>query len=277
MAHPSDLDIWPVPFDSRGELDWADPTTSRRLLREHLDSRHDSASRRPALIARHLRRLNRLLPNPPARILDAACGPGLYAVPLAEHGFTVTGFDVGPAVVAHARQHAQMRGVGDACRFDVLDLTAIELEPDHDAVILIYHVLEAFPRDRQPEVLRRLRSGLVRGGRLIVEMRLHADHPDGRLSSWEVVEWSLLADRRHLLLSDSVYDATARTYVLRETAVFDDGTTAIQQTTSELTPLQRIPALFKRGGFTVQKVYEGWTTHAADAHSATALVVAIAS
>src|SRR5258708_15636645 len=73
----------PRPFDPAAELDWGDTVFSRRLLREHLDQDHDSASRRIVEVERHVGRLRRLLPEAPARVLDAACGPGLYAVRLA--------------------------------------------------------------------------------------------------------------------------------------------------------------------------------------------------
>jgi 2-polyprenyl-3-methyl-5-hydroxy-6-metoxy-1,4-benzoquinol methylase len=274
MPHPSRLELWPRPFDPEGELDWGDPDISRRLLREHLDPRHDSASRRPQLIERHVARLCRLLPPAPARVLDAACGPGLYAVPLAERGYDVTGVDIGPAVIRHAKGLARRRRVAPRCHFATGDLREADLGDGYDAVMLIYHVLEAFPRREQARLLRRLHDAVVPGGRVIVEMRTGSDHPDGRLSSWDVAEWSLLADRRHLLLSDSTYDAHTMTFVLRETAVFDDGSTAFQQTTSQLTPLERIPALFERAGLRIRAVYDGWTPHRAVPGVRSVLVVA---
>ena len=94
---------WPVPFDAGAELDWGRPEYARRLLREHLDQTHDGASRRRSVIAGQVRRLRRLLPPAPARILDAGCGPGLYAVPLAALGHEVTGIDVSAPALRHAR------------------------------------------------------------------------------------------------------------------------------------------------------------------------------
>jgi len=68
---PSSIPPWPVPFDAVAELDWGRPEYARRLLREHLDQSHDGASRRKSVIAAEIRHLRRLLPEPPARILDA--------------------------------------------------------------------------------------------------------------------------------------------------------------------------------------------------------------
>jgi SAM-dependent methyltransferase len=270
---PSQLESWPRPFDPRVELDWGDPVISRRLLREHLDQSHDGASRRGTVIDAHVRRLARLLPRPPARILDAASGPGLYAIRLAAAGHSVVAVDIGPAVVRHARTLARSRGVGSRMEVRRADLRTFTDTERYDAVLLIYHVLEGFPRRSQPAVLRRLAAVLAPRAPLIVEMRLRPDQPDGRISSWDVVPASLLSDRRHLLLVETVHDRAGRHYVLRETAVFDDGSVAIQQTSSALSSLDRIPALFARAGLRVDAIYDGWSRFTASSLSDTALVV----
>jgi SAM-dependent methyltransferase len=271
---PSQLEAWPRPFDPDAELNWGDPVVSRRLLREHLDQSHDGASRRLAVVRAQVRRLLRLLPAPPAHVLDAACGPGLYSVRLAQAGYRVTAVDIGPAVIGYARRLARQERVTDLFTARVDDLRGLDDPARYDAAVLIYHVLEGFPRREQPAVLRRLGSCLREGAPLIVEMRLRPDQPDGRISSWDVVEGSLLSDRRHLLLVETVHDRTRNTYVLRETAVFDDGSTAVQQTSSAFTPLDAIPALFARAGLAVAAIHDGWTRFRATAMSETVLVVA---
>ncbi len=271
---PSRLDAWPRAFDGDVELDWGDPVISRRLLREHLDQTHDGASRRLRLVNEHVRRLKRLLPPAPAEVLDAACGPGLYAVRLAAAGYHVTALDVGPAVVAHARRLAREHAVSDDLTARLADLRHLDDVQTYDAALLIYHVLEAFPRRQQVDVLRRLGRSLRSGAPLIVEMRLRPDQLEGRISSWEVVDTSLLSERRHLLLVETVHDRAANTYVLRETAVFDDGTTAVQQTSSAFTRFDAIPSLFDRAGLQVDAVYDGWSRFRASALSETVLVVA---
>jgi len=275
---PGDIPDWPQPFDPAAELDWADPVYSRRLLREHLDQAHDGASRRLSAVEAHVARLRRLLPPPPARLLDAACGPGLYAIRLARLGYSVLGVDVGPAVLREARAAARDAGVATSTRFVRADLRrplpASVLSPPADAAILVYYVLEGFPRAVQPRALRHLAAALRPGGRLLAELRIRPEHPRGRLASWERVPRSLLADRPHLLLCDSSWDDRAGVYVLREVAVLDGGGIAVQQTTSAVTSLDRLPALFARGGLRVRAVHDGWTRFRATALSDSALVVA---
>jgi len=135
----------------------------------------------------------------------------------------------------------------------------MELPPGRfDAALLVYFVLESFPRAEQPAVLARIAAALTPGGILVVEMRLRPPQPPGRLDWWDVVPNSLLSDRRHLLLGDSVYDPRRHTYVLRDVAVFDDGTVSVRQTSGWLCPFGSIPRLFKRAGFSALAIYDGW-------------------
>ena len=273
-VRPSTLDEWPVPFDPRWELDWGRPDYGRRLLREHLDQAHDGASRRLRIVEHHVRRLRRLLPRPPATVLDAGCGPGLYAVRLAQAGYDVTGVDVNAAAVRHAR-HNVPAAVRGRLRFQRDELTSLPVAAaPFDAALLIYYVLEAFPARTQPRVLRRIAASMRAGATLIVEMRLRPDQLPGRISWWEVVSQSLFGERRHLLIGDSTYDHRRNTFVLREIAVFDDGTTLAQQTSAWLCPFEHITSLFRRGGFAVHAMFDGWTAETGTALSETLLVVA---
>src|SRR6202043_690656 len=124
---PTSIPPWPVPFDPTVELDWGRPEYARRLLREHLDQPQAGASRRRSVIAGQVRRLRRLLPAAPARILDAGCGPGLYAVPLAALGHDVTGIDVSTAALRHARGLARDAHLLGRARFVAGDLREVPL------------------------------------------------------------------------------------------------------------------------------------------------------
>lgn len=261
-----------IPFDVNAELNWGDPAISRRLLAEHIDQSHDSASRRESVIDQHVRRLQRLLPSSPCTVLDAACGPGLYAVRLSAAGYHVTGLDIGDAVIRHARKLARHLQLNITfVHGDIRDCPAL---PSFDCAVLIYHVLESFPRREQSKVLRYLTTVVKAGGRLIVEARTRPEQSPGRITSWDIVPNSLLSDKRHLLLTDTTYDERRHTYVLRETAVFDDGALAIQQTSSRLLPLPDVAGLFSRSGWHVRRVYDGWSHVPASDSSPTLLIVA---
>ena len=107
-----------------------------------------------------MKRLAALLPGPPARVIDAGCGPGLYAVDLAALGYDVLGVDVDGAVLSHARKLAAARPVRGRARFRRADLRELRPPPESfDAALLIYYVLENFPRRDQA---RDLNSAAIR-------------------------------------------------------------------------------------------------------------------
>lgn len=55
--------------------------------------------------------LRRLLPPPPARVLDAGAGTGFLSLLLARQGYRVTALDLAPAMLAQLSAKAQWRGL----------------------------------------------------------------------------------------------------------------------------------------------------------------------
>lgn len=100
------------------------------------------------------------------RVLDAACGPGLYAAELIRRGAEVVGFDQSPRMVEIARERASE---GD---FRVHDLTdPLSWLPD-DSVDLVLFALAIEYVDDRVAALRELRRVLRPGGALVFS-RLH--------------------------------------------------------------------------------------------------------
>jgi ubiquinone/menaquinone biosynthesis C-methylase UbiE len=115
---------------------------------------------RPSLeYVRSLELLDRLLPRPPAWLLDVGGGPGTYAAPLASRGYRVHLVDPVPLHVEQARQAA---GTGPAAAFSAALGDAWKLaEPDQsqDAVLLfgpLYHLTEAAHRRQALTEARRV-------------------------------------------------------------------------------------------------------------------------
>jgi SAM-dependent methyltransferase len=112
---------------------------------------------------RSLELLARLLPPPPARVLDVGGGPGTYAAPLARAGYQVHLLDLIPLHVEQAREAAT---ADPAAGFSAELGNALDLPQEtgsQDAVVLfgpLYHLTEAEDRLRAlAEALRVLRPG----------------------------------------------------------------------------------------------------------------------
>ena len=169
------------------------------MLREHLSQAHDGASRRTELIERHLAFIERVaLPSRASRVLDLGCGPGLYALLLAEHGYDLTGIDFSPASIAYAREQAEARSL--SCRFEQGDFRRVEFGNGYDLVMLLYGELNLFERDEAVELLRRCVTSLSPGGKLLLEVHSYdAVRRRGEAAPrWSVVQSGLFSDAPHL-------------------------------------------------------------------------------
>jgi SAM-dependent methyltransferase len=104
--------------------------------------------------------------------IDLACGRGLAGVWLAARGLTVHGVDGSPVAVRFARQLAERNGVGDRCRFDVLDLD-IGLPHGPPADVIVCHLFRDARLDKA--VIERLAPG----GLLAIAVLSEVEHGPG--------------------------------------------------------------------------------------------------
>ena len=100
------------------------------------------------------------------RVLDAACGPGLYAEELIRRGAEVVGFDQSPRMVELCRERV---GQGDFRVHDLAD--PISWLPDSSVDLVLFALAIEYVDDRVA-ALRELRRVLRPGGALVFS-RLH--------------------------------------------------------------------------------------------------------
>lgn len=110
------------------------------------------------------RRIARLVSvmHPTGRVLEIACGTGLWTEALAQAADTVTAIDTSPEVVALARERVS----SDAVRFEVADVFAWTTADRFDAIFFsawLSHV----PMSRFEQFWERLRPLLAPGGRVL--------------------------------------------------------------------------------------------------------------
>jgi len=220
----------PPLWQGGGNLPWNDSAFSARMLREHLDESHGAASRQAAERAAQLDWLwAQLRLAPGHHILDLTCGPGLYAVPLAQRGCFVTGVDFSPASIAHARRLAAQEGVDERAAFVEADVRDYEPEPAaYDAALFLYGQLAVFPREQAAALLAKAARALRPGGRLVVELLDEARVDKKDSSWWYTDDKGLWGERPFLHLGERRWDAAERASIERflilhlETGVLDE-------------------------------------------------------
>ncbi|WP_433783009.1 class I SAM-dependent methyltransferase [Actinomycetospora sp. CA-101289] len=102
-------------------------------------------------------------------VLDVGCGPGTVTAYLAERGVDVSGVDLSPRMVEHARR------LHPGCDFAVASATELELADASLGGVLGWWSLFNLPRDVLPQVLASFARALVPGGQLIVGMHVGDD------------------------------------------------------------------------------------------------------
>jgi SAM-dependent methyltransferase len=103
------------------------------------------------------------------RVLDLACGPGVYVVPLAESGAEVTGVDLSKPMLDRAGSACERAGVeARLIHADMLDYT------DPGAFDLVVNMYTSFGYFTDPgdnlTVLRNAFTSLAPGGKLLIDL-----------------------------------------------------------------------------------------------------------
>lgn len=205
---PLDEELWIGKY----KIPWDDPDFSRRMLAVHLSQTDDLASRTIKKIEDHITWISRhLLRKKHARVLDLACGPGLYSHRLAELGHECHGIDFSPASIEHATSHSP--STTGSCHFTLGDLRAAEFGKEYDTALMIYGEFNAFPRHEALAILKKVHAALRPGGKLLIEA--HTGDEIERIgkapNSWYKTPAGLFSDHPHICLIETSWHEEERT------------------------------------------------------------------
>jgi SAM-dependent methyltransferase len=222
--------IPPAPWAEGDNIPWNSPEFSGRMLAEHLSQTHDLASRRLETIDRHVAWIHgSVLGGIPSRVLDLACGPGLYTSRLARLGHECEGIDFAPAAVEHARRDAEENGL--ACFYRLEDLREAALGTGFGLVMMLYGQFNVFRRSEAASILDRAREALVPGGLLLLEPQREETVAEGGMEadSWKSHGGGgLFSERPHLLLTENFWHPDSRS-ATRRFFVIDAETGAVER------------------------------------------------
>jgi len=206
----------PAPWEEGDNIPWHDPAFSARMLKEHLSQDHDHASRRFSTIDQHVSWIhNQVLGGVPTRILDLACGPGLYTSRLARLGHECVGIDYSPASIAYARQNAIADNL--RCTYVQDDIRAAEYGSEWGLIMLLFGEFNVFSRLDARAIVRKASQALACDGTLLMEPHTFTAVQALGLkgSSWYSSRSGLFSDKPHLCLTENVWDDTSHTATVR--------------------------------------------------------------
>jgi SAM-dependent methyltransferase len=206
----------PVPWAEGDNIPWNDPDFSERMLKEHLCQDHHAASRRFGKIQKQVNWIHhRLLSGHPNRILDLACGPGLYTSRLSGMGHECVGIDYSPASIAYAIDQARRESL--RCSYLQQDIRTAEYGPGFGLVMLIYGEFNVFRPVDARKILRKAHSALDNNGLILLEPHTFAAIKEsrGQGNSWYSSEGGLFSSKPYLCLEERSWDSASRTTAVR--------------------------------------------------------------
>ena len=207
----------PAPWSEGDNIPWDDPGFSERMLAEHLSQEHDLASRRSEGIDRHVEWIfSEVLGSRPGRMLDLACGPGLYTVRLARLGCECVGIDFSPASIRHAREMVAAEA-HLTCIFHQADVREARFGEGFDLAMMVYGQFNVFPRTQARQILERAHAALKPGGSLLLEIQTREQIRQGGESpaNWYSAQSGLFSGEPHLVLQENFWHADARASTTR--------------------------------------------------------------
>jgi SAM-dependent methyltransferase len=143
-----------------------------------------------------------LLPRPPARILDVACGQGRHTIRLARSGFRVMGVDTSASFLAAARA-AAAESPTDA-EFVHLDMRALDFDQEFDVALSLCTAWGYFDDGTNQRVLDRIAKSLRPDGLLVLDLI----HRDWLMYMYERKDWVEL-ENGTFAVADRQFDPVA--------------------------------------------------------------------
>jgi SAM-dependent methyltransferase len=260
------LDIFKKPitvgplWDGQYKIPWDEPDFSRRMLAMHLSQDHDLASRRLEAIESQIDWIQgTLLDKEPSRVLDLACGPGLYSHRLAALGHTCHGLDFSPASIDYADQHNEFP---DRCSFALGDLRTATFGDGFDAALMIYGEFNAFPRQEALAILKKAFKTLNPGGRLLIEAHTpeQIKRTGKTAASWYKEDSGLFSDKPHIVLMENNWheaEHTSEAFFYVIDAASTDVT--LYRNTLQGYSLDEYLMLLTEAGFSQAETLPAWT------------------
>jgi 2-polyprenyl-3-methyl-5-hydroxy-6-metoxy-1,4-benzoquinol methylase len=140
----------------------------------------------------------RLRTAPPARVVDVACGAGIFCLELARRypDAEIEGIDLDEASIDMARANAREAGLEERVRFHVRDAADPQLGGPYDLIAIndaLHHVA------RPVDALRALRALLAPGGTLVVVENRTREHFHAPLPEGDFERFSYLVSVLHCL------------------------------------------------------------------------------
>lgn len=207
----------------------------------------------------------RVLPRPPARVLDVGCGTGTFALDLAGLGYAVTGVDPAAQMISAARGKDRSEAV-EWITGQVSDLPEAQR---FDAAVMTGHAFQCLLDDTDIAALfRAVQARLRSEGAFWFETRNPAVQPWVRWMPEFSGPARRLADGRSLQVVQEVLEVKPGFVTFEERYAFSDlERPLVSRSTLRFLELDEIAHLAEANGFALAEAFGNWSGASFDADS----------
>jgi len=194
-------------------------------------------------------------------VLEVACGTGLAAIPLAQQGIRITGLDITPAMLAHAKLKSERLGL--SIRWFEGDARDFDLGEKFNFIYMTGNAFQAFLNNSdQRTLLQNIRKHLTEKGLFAFETR----NPDWKEMTTDLnkEEWMTYINDRGLrvrILETREYDHVAQVLVYhlhRHWQEEGGNKERVTRIAIRYTFPQELNALLELHGFRILEQYGDW-------------------
>lgn len=232
---------------------WSDTYIGKQLLRAHLDTESDAASRKTDVINETIDWFLRPYDRPRS-VIDLGCGPGLYTAKLASRGWQVLGIDINKYSVEYANQECAARELS-AKHTEGSYLSDMDVGK-FDLATCIYCDFGALTAEDQKLFLRNARALLNKNGVLVLDVfsdGIGNTKSEGRSWSSEAAG-NFWCDQSCYVLSECVHFRESHVWGEKHIIIPESGESFSTVIWTHYFTIERITALLKNFGFEVTEI-----------------------
>ncbi len=182
---------------------WDDEHISKGMLKAHLNTNWDAATRKPEFLNKSVNWISRIAPSSHYKfLLDLGCGPGLYAERFNSAGYSVTGVDFSKRSIAYAKEQTLLNK--NNIKYHYQNYLTIDYLEQFDVITLIYCDYAALSITDRLILLRKVYQALRPNGKFIFDVFTPLMRKDESRSWKYYEEGGFLSEKPHICL-ESVY------------------------------------------------------------------------
>jgi len=184
---------------------------------------------------------------PPAKLLDIPCGGGRHSLDLAARGYAMTGVDISPIFLEHARGRANASGL--SIRWEEREMRDLPWEREFDGAFSLGNSFGYLTDEGNAEFLKAVARSLKPGARFLINT---GSLLETVMPSLQERAWMKLGDI--YFLPDRRYDAASGRVEVEYTFI-RDGKAETKKTSTRLYTFREFRRLLEEAGFSDLKAY----------------------